>query len=64
MSYTKHLLFIIIAIFISCNEGDGFFDSIITAPYCSDVNACNFEKEEECIYAKKIMIVMEFVLLK
>ena len=53
MSYTKHLLFIIIAIFISCNEGDGFFDSIITAPYCSDVNACNFEKEEECIYAEE-----------
>ncbi|MDC0145124.1 hypothetical protein OAI93_00825 [bacterium] len=52
MKNIKYILFIIV-MFISCDEGAGSFDSLITPPYCSDVDACNFETEEQCVYAEE-----------
>ena len=50
----KYILLIVIVIFISCeNEEEGIFNGLITPTYCGDVDACNFEEENECIYAQE-----------
>lgn len=49
----KHIKYILLIIFvlISCSDV-GPFQSILAPPYCDKENACNFESEEECIYAE------------